>query len=338
MALLFIFQACAISPKPAVPKDPLVGKIIDAREKTPVSFDKLMGELADRDVIYLSEKHDNPIHHAIQARIIKDMGAQGKAPVIGFEFFSMDQTPLLLNFVDSKKAGHTPKMETAIKKQMRKKLGWEDQSDEMWHFYYDLLALAKDNSLWAAGLDLTPSQKRRITRKGMDGLTPLEQNMIYSTGLNVPEYEARMRAIFKQVHCGMGNDKMTARLYEAWLARNDKMALSITQLHKAALDADPPQGPVVVIMGNGHTEYGLGVMDRVRAIDPNIRQINISLTEIFREPAELEDYLLPLELEGYDRVFPADYIWFTQRVSDQDPCEKFKTALDRMNRMKNNKN
>ena len=40
--------------------------------------------------------------------------------------------------------------------------------------------------------------------------------------------------------------------------------------------------------------------------------------------------LLPLELEGFKRTPPSDYIWFTQRVSYDDPCDEFKETLEKM--------
>jgi hypothetical protein len=123
---------------------------------------------------------------------------------------------------------------------------------------------------------------------------------------------------------------MTTRLYDTWMARNDKMALSISQLYESQSDKKSPQGPILVIIGGGHTQYGLGVMDRVKAIYPGLSQVNIGLTEITRKPSDLEAYLQPLELEGFEPVPTADYLWFTQRVSYTDPCEEFKAAFKKM--------
>lgn len=317
-------------------KDPLIGKIVDTKTKAEVPFAKLLEALSSHDVIYLSEKHDNPMHHAVQRRIIQQLNDLGKNPVVGFEFFAMDDTPLLLNFMDSRTAAHSEEMEKGMEKEMRTKLGWDEQSDTMWGYYWDLLKLARDSGLQAAGLDLNTSQKRRITRKGMDGLTLLEQYQLFSTGLSDPAYESHMKEIFTRVHCGMGHDSMLTRLYDTWLARNDRMALSITQLHRAAKNSAPEKGPVVVIVGNGHTEYGLGIMDRVRAIDPEISQVNLSLSEVAPEALPLDEYLDPLDLEGHPGVMPADFIWFTGRVSNEDPCEKFKASIQRMKQQKKN--
>ncbi|PIE61099.1 MAG: hypothetical protein CSA29_05095 [Desulfobacterales bacterium] len=321
--------SCATAPKPGpMPRqDPLIGKIISAKTKKQVSYDQLLHTIRAYDVVYISEKHDNPVHHNVQKRIIRDLSESGHPPQIGFEFFSVSDTPLLLNFMDSKNARHTPEMENAVQKKMREKLGWTDQTDKMWSFYWSLLTLARDNGLTVAGLDLTTSQKRRITRKGAENLTALETKQIFSTHLNDPVYKAHMTALFKAVHCGMGHGRMAEKLYDTWLARNDRMALSITELHDTKA---PNSGPVIVIMGNGHTEYGLGVMDRVAYLNPSISQLNLAMTEINPTPADLDDYLTPLDLKGYSPELPADFLWFTQRVSYEDPCLKFRKVLEHM--------
>lgn len=323
--LIPFLQSCATAPKKkAFRKDPLIGKVIRTRDQTFVTFKQVVDEAAGHDVIYLSEKHDNPMHHAIQHRIIQDLADRGLAPVIGFEFFAASHTPTLLNFMDTGKGKHPKGMQASMENALRKSLNWDMQPDTLWGYYFDLLKLARDNHLTAVGLDLGKSQTRRITRKGASGLTPIEKKLLFSSGYANPAYEAYMKSIFKRVHCGMEHGKMTDRLYEAWLARNDQMALSITRAAVAE------KRVVVVIMGNGHTEYGLGVMDRVAALAPQLSQKNIAFTEIFPDPADLGAYLAPLDLDGFDPVPPADFIWFTQRVSYEDPCEKFKAAFKKM--------
>ena len=122
----------------------------------------------------------------------------------------------------------------------------------------------------------------------------------------------------------MGNPRMQSKLYDAWTARNDKMALSISTLvqHKKT--------PLIVIIGGGHTEFNLGVINRVSQIDNTISQVKVSLQEVSIKPAGLPYYLEPLDLEGFDAEPPADFIWFTNRVSDEDPCLKFQESLKKM--------
>jgi len=330
LLLIFLFvsliQSCATTRKSLVRKDPLIGKIISTKSNQAIDFESLIQDLSRYDVIYLSEKHDNPAHHHIQQTIIRRLIEKGFTPTLGFEFFSLEDTPDLLNFIDSGKIVHPQKTERLIEADLRKKLGWDTQPDEMWQYYYDLLTLARKENLPVAGIDLPATLKKRITRKGIDNITPIEKEQIFSTQLSDNAYKDHMFSIFKAVHCGMGNERMQSRLYDTWVARNDQMAFSITRLYHHR------KGPVVIIIGGGHTEFGLGVIDRVAAVDKAIKQVNIALREISVEPSDVSEYILPLELAGYEKIPPADYLWFTQRVSYGDPCEEFKKSLQKMKR------
>nr|WP_320193745.1 ChaN family lipoprotein [uncultured Desulfobacter sp.] len=337
--ILCLFCGCATTHKVIMRDDPLIGTLVKGKTGEPVRFADLMETLINSDIIYLSEKHDNPMHHAIQHRVIQALIDRGHAPVIGFEFFSYQDTPLLLNLVDAEKKPHSPKMEKAVEQRIRKKLGWDKQSDTMWGYYWHLIRLAVDNDLPAAGLDLSATRKRRITRKGLGDLSPIELQQLFSTKLSNAAYESYMKSVFVSVHCGMDHGRMTERLYDTWMMRNDRMALSVVELFNAVQaknrdTAGRQTGPVVIIIGAGHTEYGLGVLDRVHHLNPEITQTNLAITEIERESADLAQYLTPLSLEGFKPVPPADFLWFTQRVSYEDPCAKFKSALEKMKRHK----
>jgi uncharacterized iron-regulated protein len=321
---IFLIQSCATTQKSIKRKDPLIGKIINAESSLETDFLSLINDLSLYDVIYLSEKHDNLEQHQIQERIIHALIEQGLIPTIGFEFFSMEDTPDLLNFIDSGKVAHAKKIEKIIEADLRKKLRWDTQSDKMWNYYYSLLSIAKKEKLQVAGIDLPATLKKRITRNGITGISPIEKEQVFTTQLADENYKDYMYSIFKAVHCGMGNKKMQSRLYDTWVARNDQMALSITRLYKHR------KGPIVIIIGGGHTEYGLGVIDRVKKMDKTIKQVNLALKEISVKPSELPEYFHSLELEGFEKNPPADYLWFTQRVSYTDPCEEFKKSLQRM--------
>jgi len=71
-------------------------------------------------------------------------------------------------------------------------------------------------------------------------------------------------------------------------------------------------------------------MDRVAVLAPHFRQVNFAFREISTTPAALAEYLAPLDLEGYPKAPPADFLFFTQRVSYEDPCETFKKSMQKM--------
>jgi uncharacterized iron-regulated protein len=322
--LSILIQSCAGITPPVVRQDSLIEKIINTRTGAAVDFETLINTLKKHDVIYLSEKHDNSAHHAMQERIIRRLIEMGIDPVIGFEFFSWEDSSDILNFLDSAKVQHSEKHIKIIEANLRKKLRWDKQPDELWKFYYDLLYLAREHGLVAAGLDLPVTLKRRITGKTIEGLTPIEKESVFSSGLVDEAYKDYMFSIFRNVHCGMAHEPMQAKLYDTWIARNDRMAQSITRLKQYY------KNPLVVIIGGGHTSYGLGVIDRVSAINPELSQVNLSLSEISVKAAPLSDYLVPLELKGYKKNLPADFIYFSQRTSYEDPCIAFRKQLAKM--------
>ena len=323
-AVAAFMQSCAATKVIPMRQDPLIGKIIHTETRQQVNFSNLIDRIAPYDVIYLSEKHDNPDHHKFQEQVIQALIEKDIKPVLGFEFFAMNDTPDILNFIDSSNVPHTKNSEQVIEQDLRKKLRWDTQSDKMWKFYFDLLSIAHKEKLYAAGIDLSSTLKRRITRKGIDGITPVEKEEVFSTGLQDEDYKNHMMETFKAVHCGMGHGRMQERLYATWVARNDKMAQSITRL------AAHSNEPVVVIIGGGHTEYGLGVIDRVSAINPALSQVNIALKEIYVKEASLSEYLEPLTIGETTYPNPADFIRFSQRVSYEDPCVKFREQLKKM--------
>lgn len=310
---------------PSITNDPLIGKIYDTKNRKFIDFTTLINELTIWDVVYLSEKHDNPNHHDIQCKIIQELINKGKKPSIGFELFSMTDTSYLLNYRDSGRFSHKNKQEKIIENNLRINLGWDQQSDQMWAYYFNLLKLGRDHFLKMAGLDLSKPLQQRIVHKGFAHLDPIEKKQIFSTRLNSLSYKTRMEQLFKLTHCNMYNEENISRLFDSWKARNDKIALSITQLHEK-------NTLTVIIIGNGHTEYGLGVIDRVKSLAPDLSQVNLSIIEVAREQLDLAEYLSPLKFEGFSSSMPADYIWFTPRVSYEDPCLKFKKMFKKMKR------
>jgi hypothetical protein len=71
-------------------------------------------------------------------------------------------------------------------------------------------------------------------------------------------------------------------------------------------------------------------LTRLKAIDPDIRQVNIGLTEINITPSGIEDYTQKLDLERFAQVPPADYLLFSQQISYEDLRKEFKKSLEKM--------
>jgi hypothetical protein len=57
------------------------------------------------------------------------------------------------------------------------------------------LPIQKKQGLAVAGIDLPRNLKKRITRKGIQGITPIEREQVFSTHLSDAVYKAYMFSI-----------------------------------------------------------------------------------------------------------------------------------------------
>ncbi len=97
---------------------------------------------------------------------------------------------------------------------------------------------------------------------------------------------------FKNAHCGFAHKKMMEKMYGTWLERNDAMAHSIVETFK-----ENPQEPIIMILGKGHVEHNMAVIDRVAHLNASIKQLNLGFLEIAIKPTALDDYF-HIEKEG----------------------------------------
>jgi uncharacterized iron-regulated protein len=305
--------------------DPLIGKIYNSANRQEISYQVLLEKSLESTVIYLGENHDNESHHQHQLRILKDFIDRGKRPRIGFEFFSVDQTGTLMSFVTRQKASHAGHSEQFPEAALRKNLGWQDRTDEDWGFYFPFIKLAAENRLTVFGADLPNGIIQRITRNGVDSLTAVEKVFIKTTGFSDEAYRELMFEKFKAAHCGFAQQAIMEKMYQTWLARNDSMAQAIASMVLEASDQ-----PVIVILGKGHVEHNMAVYDRVNHLIPAIKQLNLGFTEISIQLSALQDYFQQVIIGGRTFLPDHDYLWFTQRSSYEDTCEKFHKILSQM--------
>ena len=305
--------------------DPLIGKIVRAADQAEISYDQLLADALKSEVIYLGENHDNAEHHQIQLKIINDLISKGKRPQIGFEFFSVDQTPYLMSFATatkSKMPGHGAEV---LEKTLRTQLGWQQRTDQYWKFYFQFMELAKKHELKIFGTDLPAGLVKRLTRSGNSSLTGAEKTLISPTGFQEDSYRQLMFEKFKASHCGFAREAFQEKMYQTWIARNDRMAQSIV-----SMVTDDVTEPIVMILGGGHTQHNMAVYERVNFLKPGIAQFNLGLREITIDPLPLSDYIQTTKI-GQTVFAPSHpYVWFTQRTSYEDPCRRFKKQLQRM--------
>lgn len=321
-ALLAALLLAGCAATPSAPPDPLIGQIVAGDSGARLEREALFARMAEADVVYLGEVHDNPHHQARQRDAVAALLAAGKAPTLAIEFFGSEQTGWLMDYAQPKEQGQMARSGPVSERILRRRVGWDDEEDDRWTRYGPLLEMARDNRLPVLGIDLPPALRLRLQRVGHAGLSPVEVAQLPPASPDPAAYAAVMNDRLGQAHCGYGTPESIARLYDTWLARNDAMAAGIV----AALE-DADHHPVVVIVGAGHVEHDQSVVRRVAELRPGTHQLVVGLRPVTVPPRPLADHLAPTVRDGVD--FGPDYgiFWFTPLQEREDPCERYREIL-----------
>jgi uncharacterized iron-regulated protein len=246
--------------------------------------------VADRartaEVVYLGELHDNPLHHAIQARVLEEMILAGARPAVAFEMIPETRQAALDGAIRSQ----------ASPVEVDRQLGWAAQGWPDFMMYWPLMDLARRHGLPVVATDLDPAVTRRISRDGI-GASGEDPARLRSA---LPDDPARDQGIARRIraaHCDRVTEGRTLRMVEAWYARNVVIARRLVLALRGA-----PQ--VVVIIGRGHQSPG-GVPEQVEALRRGSRQLVVALAD--GEPG------IPPEMT-------ADIVWLTPARPLPDPC------------------
>jgi uncharacterized iron-regulated protein len=316
LALIVGYIACAVvgcsttSWKSPIGRDhPLTGRIWDVSAARFIDRETLVERYARADFVLLGERHDNPDHHMLQAEVLRSLIAIGGRPAVGFEMLGLDDASVVANYLAAA-PNDAAGLGRAVNWNQR---GWPD-----WAMYQPIADAALRAKLRIVPTNLPLATATKMTR---DGLAALEPGMVRELGLDRPPPEAvfaSMAADIRDAHCGYAPEEIVKPMVDVQRARDARMAESL-------IAAGDPDGAILVA-GAGHVrnDYGIPVYLRTKA--PAKQVVSIAFVEVDQQGTEPQSYALPYP----DGRFPFDYVWFTPRVDDEDPCEKFKSQFNRL--------
>ncbi len=227
VALTLVHGGCSNTP----------GLISSTSTSTSTSTSAAGWRAAPGQTLLLGELHDNAALHALRARGLAALLAQGDRPALLMEQFDREQQPAL----DALQTpGHIP-TGSALQAQVDALLavggpGWH------WPFYRPVLALAVAHGLPVVAANLSRADARRVAQLGLA-----------ATGwrADVPaDLRQAQTAAIAAGHCGQLDDASAARLALAQVARDQAMAQLLTRY--------APRG-AVLLAGNGHVRADIGV-------------------------------------------------------------------------------
>ena len=280
---------------------PLAGRVWDVAAARFIEPRTLERALADRRYVLLGEKHDNADHHVLQARLLRALVSAGRRPAVAFEMLTTDRAAAI-----AAQLAADPKNADGLAEAVDwKRSGWPD-----WSLYRPLAQATLDAGLPVLAGNIPTATARAVARGDASALDP---TLTATYALDRPPPQnvlVAMTAELREAHCGHLPERFVDGMVTAQRARDAQMAA-------AMLGAGPNGG--VLIAGAGHVRSDRGVPAYLRAREPEASVASVAFLEVRAGRTTPGDYAAT-----WGGALPFDYVWFTPRVDDRDPCESFR--------------
>jgi len=283
---------------------PLVGKIWKPDAGAMVNEEAVVAALVAADSVLLGERHDNPDHHRLQARLIAELVSAGRKPTLALEMLEPDDDATVARYRSDPKAGA---------RGLGTVLAWEKSGWPDWPEYLPIAEVAFQAGLPMVSANLPRSLVRAIVHSGLAALPPADvPRLDLDTPLPEP-LETSLEQELRDSHCGQLPEALVVPMALAQRARDGQMA--------ARMRSFP--APVVLIAGAGHIARDRGVPLHLRAHHPDGHIVSIAFVEVLPHKTTPESYAADFGAS----TLPFDFVWFTPRASDEDPCAGFRAPI-----------
>ncbi len=226
-----------------------------------VKYSKMLKEIADADVVFFGELHNNPICHWLQYEVTSDLYKQNNGDLIlGAEMFETDNQLILNEYLLGQIS------EKSFKKEARL---WPNYKTD----YQPLVMFAKDSSLKFIATNIPRRYASVVYKKGFDGLETLDpQAKLYIAPLPI-EYDTTLECYASMMNMGgMGSGHMSKTLPMAQAIKDATMAYSI-----AAYAGEGKQ--FIHYNGAYHSDNFESILWYLEKYKPGLKMVTISSVE-----------------------------------------------------------
>jgi uncharacterized iron-regulated protein len=304
-AALLCIAACA--PARAVTTAPISVpgvRAVDVSSGANVAFDALVRRLANADVVFFGEQHDDPETHRVEFGVLDAIGRLGRPVILSLEMFERDAQSLLNDYL----AGRVPESDF-----LDRSRPWDRYVTD----YRPMVELARERGWPVVASNIPRPMASAVGRKALaalDTLTPTERAWA-ARDIQCPDDAYRAR--FMQTMRGHGSGGaapavgdtlptvVANRFYLAQCIKDETMAESIVEARQRA----PGNAIVIHYDGAFHSDYRQGTVDRVRRRVPDLRLAVITAVPV-NDPASAT---------LADHAGRADFIIFTRRIPPKAP-------------------
>ncbi len=270
--------------------------IYSTEEQNYVSLENLISALATQDIVILGEEHTNPFQHENQKVILQEL-LPLRSVSVGLEFIDWTRQDIF-DLYQEDQVDETTFLET---------INW---GSIPFSFYRPLIQLAVSSGGHAYGINVPRWVTKEVVKVGWDKLSDEARSLIpedFVTGND--QYFERFRKIMQVAH--PVPEHILQRMFIAQSVWDDTMAYQTT----LQVDNDL-HNLFMVIVGNFHVEYKLGLPDRIRERSPEDSKVTV-IAQVSLEHQTKEE-ALPYIQEDPDYGYLGDYILFTAPTPEEE--------------------
>jgi uncharacterized iron-regulated protein len=271
---------------------PLVGQIYSVAGRKFVSQSELEETVEDAAFLVLGETHDNRDHHLLEAKLTATFLSAHPNAAVGFEMLDEDVRPIVQN---------PPRDPAAFARAVHwDQTGWPEFDQYRPVFE---VALRRGARIIAAH----PSSDN--VRASLAGVPEPEARALHLDRPLSAAARTALRDEIRESHCGHAPPAMLDAMERAQSYKDAFMARSIFEVH----------APVVLVTGRGHARNDRAVPHFLRLLGA-MKLVSLAFVDVDDSRTSPDAY----DLAAFD------YVVFTPRVSDEDPCVRFKEELRKM--------
>ncbi len=228
-------------------------RVVDPEGRT-VAFEAMLDDLAEADVVFLGEEHDNDVGHRLQLEALRGLAARRADVIVTLEQFESDvQTPLDLYLAGA--------IDEALF--LSASRPWGNYVEH----YRPIIEFAREHDLSVVAANIPRPLARIVAYEGLDAVDGRSW-VPWSTWTQEPEYAARFAGAMGRTHMAE-DDVALQRWFSAQCIKDARMAQSIALAWRRARTRG--ERPLVVhLCGKFHSDYGLGTVSRLKRRQPTL--------------------------------------------------------------------
>lgn len=247
-------------------------RVYKSGKKRFADFESMLAEVAQRDLVFLGEQHDDPGTHRLERAALEGIGRRRAKVVLSLEMFERDAQAKLDDYL----AGRTDEADF-----LKTSRPWPKYATD----YRPLVELAKAKGWPVIAANVPRRLASLVGRKGLTGVDslPAADRALIATQLQCPQdkYFERFKATMGDMS-GHGQKitkeeaaAMVRRFYDAQCVKDETMGEAI-----ASARAKYPDAVIVHVNGAFHSDFGMGTVDRAERRLPSARSAVLSFVPV----------------------------------------------------------